>query len=68
MNTEYMRQCLKEKEAAHYIGMSVAFLKKERCEGKIGKCSLGPRFLKIGKSVRYLKNDLDEWFTSQLHK
>ncbi len=63
-----MKQCLTEKEAAHYIGMSVAFLKKDRCEGKIGNRIVGPRFLKIGKSVRYLKEELDNWLKEMANK
>ena len=68
MDVEYMRQCLTEKEAAHYIGMSVAFLKKDRCEGKIGNRTIGPKYLKIGKSVRYLKEDLDIWLKNFCQK
>ena len=61
MDLNLKKRCLTEKEAALYIGMSVAFLRKDRAEGKIGKRTPGPRFLKIGKSVRYLKDDLDQW-------
>lgn len=56
-----MKRCLTEKEAAHYVGMSVAFLRKDRIEGKIGQRTPGPKYLKIGKSVRYLKEELDRW-------
>lgn len=44
-------------DAARYIGMSAAFLKKAR-QGK----TPGPPFLKFeGRSVRYLIADLDAW-------
>lgn len=61
MDVNLIRRCLTEKEAAHYIGMSVSFLRKDRIEGQIGSRTPGPRFLKIGKSVRYLKDELDKW-------
>ncbi len=61
MELNIKKRCLTEKEAALYVGMSVAFLRKDRSEGKLGNRRSGPRFLKIGKSVRYLKDDLDKW-------
>lgn len=56
-----MRQCLTETEAAMYIGMSRSFLAQDRCNGKRKNRTLGPRFIKMGRAVRYLLNDLDEW-------
>jgi predicted DNA-binding transcriptional regulator AlpA len=61
MDVTLMRRCLTEKEAANYIGMSIAFLRKDRSEGKIGNRTPGPKYLKIGKSIRYLKDELDRW-------
>lgn len=61
MDLKLMRRCLTEKEAAHYIGMSVSFLRRDRMEGVIGKSTPGPKYLKIGRSVRYLKEELDQW-------
>ncbi len=61
MDLKLMRRCLTEKEAAHYIGMSVSFLRRDRMEGVIGKSTPGPKWLKIGRSVRYLKEELDNW-------
>lgn len=65
MDINLIKCCLTEKEAAYYVGMSVAFLRKDRIEGKIGNRAAGPRFLKIGKSVRYLKEELDVWIEKQ---
>ena len=67
MDLNLIKRCLTEKEAAHYIGMSIAFLRKDRCEGKIGNRTIGPKHLKIGKSVRYLKDDLDRWLEECQH-
>ena len=64
MDLNLMRRCLTEKEAAHYIGMSVSFLRRDRMEGMVGKSTPGPKWLKIGRSVRYLKEELDRWLES----
>lgn len=52
---------LTEKEAAEYIGMSRSFLRQDRMNGIREKRTPGPKFLKIGRSIRYLKDDLDAW-------
>lgn len=56
-----MTKVMNEKEAAAYIGMSVSFLQKDRTEGRLIGRTPGPRWLKIGKRVLYLKDDLDLW-------
>lgn len=48
---------IKEAEAAVYIGMSVAWLRKCRFEGDPRQ----PPYIKIGKAVRYLPADLEKW-------
>jgi predicted DNA-binding transcriptional regulator AlpA len=50
-------QTISEVDAARYIGMSVSWLRQSRANGN----SDAPPFLKIGRSVRYLVSDLDEW-------
>ena len=52
---------INEKEASMYIGMSISFLRQARMEGSREGRTPGPPFIKIGKSVRYLTNDLDKW-------
>lgn len=42
-----------EKEAAAYLGLSVKTLQARRAAHK------APAYLKVGRSVRYLKDDLD---------
>ena len=54
---------LTEKETAEYIGMSRSFLRKDRMDGMRKNRTSGPQFLKLGRSIRYLKNDLDSWLT-----
>ena len=42
-------------DAAVYLGLSVATLERMRASGN------GPPFVKIGKSVRYARDAMDEW-------
>lgn len=42
-------------EAAQYLGLAQSTLNKWRCFGD------GPRFLKLGKAIRYRKSDLDKF-------
>lgn len=54
-------EILTESEAAKYIGMSSSFLNADRSNGHRKKRTKGPAFIKLGRSVRYRKDDLDEW-------
>ena len=57
---EIAKRGFKDYEAATYLGISVSMLRKARCYGRlIGQ--VPPRYIKIGKSVLYLKEDLDNW-------
>ncbi len=51
---------LNEKEAALFLGCSVAKMQKDRQKGSPVK------FLKIGSSVRYRQCDLEEYIQSQI--
>ena len=44
-----------ERQVAEQLGLSVATLRAWRHRGK------GPRFLRLGRSVRYLPSDVDEF-------
>lgn len=57
---------LTEKDAAKYIGMSVAFLRADRMNGPLPNRTPGPPFLKIGRSIRYRVTDLDDWLQDVL--
>ena len=46
-------RALTEREVAERLGLSVATLRAWRHRGK------GPRFLRLGRSVRYLPSDVD---------
>lgn len=54
-------EILTEIEAAKYIGMSRSFLNADRSNGHRKNRTKGPAFLKLGRSIRYRKIDLDEW-------
>ena len=43
---------MNERDAANFIGLSVATLRAWRYRGK------GPRYVKFGRAVRYLEEDL----------
>ena len=57
-------RALSEKEAATYICMSRSFLRQARMEGNRENRTPAPPFVKIGRSVRYLREDLDQWLNS----
>ena len=61
------KKVLSEIETAEYIGMGRSFLRQSRMEGNRENRTPAPPFIKIGRSVRYLKDDLDLWL-SQLQK
>jgi len=59
---------LTEKQAAPYIGMSRSFLRQSRMNGKRQNRTPGPPFLKIGRKVLYLVDDLDAWLLEHRHE
>ncbi len=59
---------LTEKQAAPYIGMSRSFLRQSRMNGKRQNRTPGPLFLKIGRKVLYLVDDLDAWLLEHRHE
>lgn len=63
MNTQ-SKKVLSEIETAEYIGMSRSFLRQSRMEGNRASRTPAPPFVKIGRSVRYIKDDLDNWLNS----
>lgn len=53
--TQGTPRALTEREVAERLGLSVATLRAWRHRGK------GPRFLRLGRSVRYLPSDVDDF-------
>ena len=50
-----------EKEDAYYLRISRSYLAQDRMNGKFPNRTQSPRFIKFGKSIRYLREDLDNW-------
>jgi len=61
------QRLLTEKQAAPYIGMSRSFLRQSRMTGRRKNRTAGPPFLKIGRKVLYLAEDLDTWLLEHRH-
>jgi hypothetical protein len=62
-----IHRLLTEKQAAPYIGMSRSFLRQSRMNGRRQNRTPGPPFLKIGRKVLYLVEDLDTWLLEHRH-
>ena len=63
--TPIKARALNEKDAATYIGMSRSFLARSRMTGNLDNHTPAPKFIKIGRAVRYLRDDLDQWLHEQ---
>jgi len=57
MSKRNNERVLSDRDAAAYIGMSKSWLRHSRINGNTD----APPFVKIGRSVRYLRDDLDQW-------
>lgn len=50
------------REAAKYLGLSMSTLNKWRCYG------FGPKYLKLGRAVRYRQEELDRYLEGRLYQ
>ncbi len=64
INSVITPQTLTERQAAIYVGMSIPFLRQSRVDGNRTGHTPAPPWLKIGRSVRYMIDDLDQWLQS----
>jgi len=48
------------RQAAQYLGLSISTLNKWRCYG------FGPKYLKLGRAVRYRLEELDRYLEARL--
>lgn len=55
------KDILTEKEAAIYITMSQSYLRQDRMNGHRQNRTPGLNFMKLGRSIRYRREDLDKW-------
>lgn len=51
---------LTTRQAAQYLGLSMSTLNKWRCYG------FGPKYLKLGRAVRYRLEELDRYLEARL--
>jgi len=58
--TSLARTAYTTPEAAAYLGLAVSTLNKWRCYGS------GPKFLKLGRSVRYRQSELDHFAETRM--
>jgi hypothetical protein len=55
-----------ERAAAAHLGVSVAFLRADRCRGQVGGRTPAPPWYRVGRAVRYDLTDLDQWLATRL--
>lgn len=67
MNISENKRALTEAETSNYIGMSRSYLRQSRMDGHRENRTPAPPFIKIGRSVRYLLDDLNRWL-DQFHR
>lgn len=59
-----LKAALSEREAATYIGLTVWYLQRDRNSKEKGDTdgrTPGPPYVRVGRRIRYLIKDLDEW-------
>jgi len=57
---ELQKGALNEREAAAEYGLSTAWFQRKRWDGT------GPRYLKVGRAIRYPRVELDKYFSARL--
>ncbi len=57
----FHKRAFREREAALYVAMSTSFLRQDRMNGSRENRTPGPRWTKVGRTILYLKEDLDDW-------
>lgn len=58
-------EMLSTKEAAGFLGMSIAYLRMSRCQGQVGNRTPGPAFYRCGRVCRYSITDLRAWLAER---
>lgn len=58
-------RAINTREAAQYMGLSQEFLRQARSYGDRNGRTPGPRFIRIGRKVMYLVDDLDRWLEAR---
>lgn len=61
MSNASSKRGLTEFEAAIYLGVSRSTLRHGRCEGRRDGRMPPPPFVRLGRKIVYLRDDLDAW-------
>lgn len=59
-NTITLPRLLNQRELAAYIGKSAAWCERARWAGE------GPKFVKLGRHVRYRSEDVEAWISAHI--
>lgn len=51
-------------DAAAYLDMSEEYLRRARIKGRSGSGAIAPKFIKVGRSVKYPLEELDAFIDS----
>jgi predicted DNA-binding transcriptional regulator AlpA len=62
MDEQHTVTLMDQRELCSYIGKSTAWAERARWTGE------GPKFIKIGRHVRYRAIDIAEWIESNAHQ
>jgi predicted DNA-binding transcriptional regulator AlpA len=60
-HTQNEQRSFTEKQASSYVSLSASTLRQARCHGEREGKTPVPKHIKIGRAVRYLKEDLDSF-------
>lgn len=63
--TQPRPELLDERAAAGYISMSIAYLRADRSRGHVRGATPGPAYLRLGRAIRYRRDDLDAWLAER---
>lgn len=61
MSTNDLIRGMTEEQAAVYLGVSTSTLRHSRCEGLREGRMPPPPFVRLGRKIVYLRDDLDAW-------
>jgi len=63
--TQLTNRGLAPKQAAHYLGISEQTLRKQRCQGQPGRRMPLVPFIRAGRRIVYLRDELDAWLAAR---
>ena len=61
MSNNISPRTLTDRDAARYLGISESWLRQSRMNGNPD----APPFVRLGRAVRYLRDDLDRWLEAR---